>query len=253
MIDFQLTDKEFEVVTFMAKKAIIGGKSNVTDRRGNESITLDWQIAGQMGEIGFAKTQFQHKWNIVPYLASRHYHNAPERLHDGDNGYDSPGLKIDVKMTLVSGDKWKDRSSYLPRLCLIVDPDEIHADWLYIQGFINRDNKREGCLAGWARTDDLEYIVGDHNDPDIENVMANGVSKWRVDSYALDRIRANGAKCLLKVSSLRAMDALTNDVIKNQWDSMHYKQINDNLPEVEAKMMDEVYMSLFGTTWKSGI
>lgn len=124
-----------------ARKAWLGGKSNVRRPGRRESFGLEDQFVGQCGELALAK-YFER---TETYFTRREEINI--RPWEGDDGSDLSGHPIDVKTSLM-------RKSQDPfRYNLVVRPKERHENNSYVLALIPRLTNEE-CkviLVGYAK------------------------------------------------------------------------------------------------------
>ena len=152
MIRMHLTREELLEIYQDAKKAAMGGKSQIKskEQRKDKGEVLMDQIVGMIGEYSIAKWKDGHP---EAYRIARHYKNLdPEK---GDGGYDLPRCKFDIKTSMMR--KSQDPTRYR----LSVRPDERHPGWTYgqalVPGFEIADLSQgiDVLLAGWALETDL--------------------------------------------------------------------------------------------------
>jgi hypothetical protein len=130
----------------MAKRAELGGKTYVKERRGEREA--EYQITGQIGEYVGCKLLLGDRGEKV-YRRKRFFHNIDP--WKGDNGSDIQGAPIDFKCSLMRNLK-KSPMNYN----LIINEGERHPHWNYFLLLVERYSL-EGALVhvmGWA-TDDM--------------------------------------------------------------------------------------------------
>lgn len=145
-----VTDKDILYFTFegdrylrireMAKKAEIGGNSEVRTRDERMRKLAEDQVIGQCGE---AALSMYVTGSLDKYLERREEIN--KNPYVGDNGFDFPFLRVDVKSSR------RHDSLSLTSHNLILRPKEIKPDITYIQALV----KNTGFSAivyfiGWA-------------------------------------------------------------------------------------------------------
>lgn len=130
-----------------AKRAEIGGTSQIRSEKDRQRTLQQDQLVGQLGQMAFC---LYFTGNSNMYRLSRYWVDLdPTR---GDGGSDFPGANIDVKTTKVS----EDRAGDLLNFNLIVREKERHANSVYILACaINQDVGWTVALVGWAADKDL--------------------------------------------------------------------------------------------------
>lgn len=160
-----IRENELPIVWENAKRASLGGRSEVrnrTDRK--ENLDVD-QMVGQLGECALALCM---TGNINAYVQHRKECNEHPEL--GDKGIDLPGLRIDVKTSLLRYPEIYPEDYHLfgrPRerhdghtyvFALIPTPrkapDEDPRDWLL------RQKEIAVLFVGWAYENELPDEAG---------------------------------------------------------------------------------------------
>ena len=142
IVTINISRYEMSFVFRMAERSAVGGHSSVRDPDDRkENLGVD-QFTGQAAQ--YAGT----KWltgSSQPYMVQRWYANMHPRR--GDGGSDIPGANIDFK-----GSRRKKRKIPLLSYRLLLRPNEIHRDWVYIFALVENPGP-ESCLVhliGWA-------------------------------------------------------------------------------------------------------
>jgi hypothetical protein len=152
VVQMNLQKYELDLIRMMAKKAMLGGYSNIRNsQERKDNLSID-QFIGQIGCYVGNKI-LQGAPFPMGYLTSRWVANL--HPNDGDGGFDIPGANLDFKASLMR--KNPDPLSYN----LLVRPRERHKDWIYVLVLVENQNlpPEEWVssivhIVGWA-TDDM--------------------------------------------------------------------------------------------------
>lgn len=148
-----------------AKRACVGGKSNIRSGDDRAATLSEDQLVGQLGAMAGCLYMYG---NIERYMTTRFYANQNPDL--GDGGFDIPGLNVDFKASLM-------RASVNPLdYKLVVRPRERHEGWIYFLVLIENITEVSALthMVGWFPDDELPtpstggvfsgaHVVGSHN------------------------------------------------------------------------------------------
>lgn len=139
-------DSEFtQLIISNAKKAEIGGKSQIRNSDKRASNLAEDQLVGQIST---------YCASIILTGSSEGYIKARDKANSnpfaGDNGVDIVGLpNVDIKGSLM-------RYSNNPlNYRLLVRPKERHANWIYVLALVPKERPYKTYLVGWANDNDL--------------------------------------------------------------------------------------------------
>ena len=144
VIIFDVPQIDFELLETNAKKAAIGGKSQIRRNENRKQFLYEDQLVGQIANYAAS---------VVLTKSSGGYKEAREIANNnpykGDDGVDIIGLSnVDVKGSLMRYSS--DPLSYR----LLVRPRERHENWIYVLCLVPKDMKR--CyVVGWIKDGDL--------------------------------------------------------------------------------------------------
>lgn len=144
IVRIQITTGEQRFVRDMARKAEIGGTSQIRNGGDRADNLVFDQLIGQIGTAALHKYWFGH---LVEYAKQRWYQN--QFPYSGDGGHDITVANVDVKASRL---KNSDKMAYH----LLVRPKERYPDWVYVHALVEFLEKNINVyLTGWARTNDL--------------------------------------------------------------------------------------------------
>lgn len=147
-----------------AKKAEIGGKSQIRTTNSRNTNLAEDQLVGQISTYCGSMVL---TGSPAGYIQAREKANANPTL--GDNGVDIIGLpNIDIKGSLM-------RYSTNPlNYRLLVRPKERHKNWIYVLGLVPKERPYKCHIVGWA------------NDADLPSELYDGPIKSLHGAYVLD-------------------------------------------------------------------
>jgi hypothetical protein len=138
-------EESTQLIISNAKKAEIGGKSQIRTTNKRASNLAEDQLVGQISTYCASMIL---TGSPEGYIQARHKANANPLV--GDNGVDISGLpNIDIKGSLMrySSDPLNYR--------LLVRPKERHEDWIYVLALVPKERPYKTYLVGWANDNDL--------------------------------------------------------------------------------------------------
>lgn len=140
---------------YYARKACIGGRSNIREGRSRmDNLHVD-QFSGQLGNLAGSVFILGAEQGMSKYIEARE--KANENPYKGDGGVDIPGLPVDVKCSKI-----RNQLKKLATYNMFIMPREVHNDWIYLQTLANREEGEEDIVVhimGWAKTEDLPAEV----------------------------------------------------------------------------------------------
>lgn len=145
IISHSIIEEDIPLILSNAKKAEIGGRSQIRSKQDRSERLSEDQLVGQISTYCASMILTGSKDG---YVAARDKANAnPTR---GDNGIDIIGLSnIDIKGSLM-------RYSNNPlNYRLLVRPRERHNNWIYVLGLVPKERPYKCHLVGWAKDSDL--------------------------------------------------------------------------------------------------
>ena len=146
MVVYPIEEKATEMIRYYAKNAEIGGRSRIHGNRDvrNDLISKD-QLVGQLCNYA-----------LIMYLTGREdlyvqiREEADENPHQGDQGIDVPGHKIDIKGRYMH--RGPDPMTY----SLPVRPKERHRGYIYVLGLVPSIAPNTSVnLMGWVWESDM--------------------------------------------------------------------------------------------------
>ena len=174
IITHTIDDKDIDLVIANAKKAEIGGRSQIRQSKDRLNSLSEDQLVGQISTYCASVILTGSKDG---YIKARDKANAnPEK---GDDGIDIIGLSnVDIKGSMMrySDDPLKYR--------LLVRQKERHKDWIYVLGLVPKQRPYKCYVVGWAK------------DSDLPKETYNGVIKSLHGAYVIE------ANNLRKISDL---------------------------------------------------
>jgi len=134
-----------QLIISNAKKAEIGGKSQIRAANNRTSNLAEDQLVGQISTYCASMIL---TGSPEGYIQARDKANANPLA--GDNGVDISGLpNIDIKGSLM-------RYSNNPlNYRLLVRPKERHENWIYVLALVPKERPYKTYLVGWANDKDL--------------------------------------------------------------------------------------------------
>lgn len=158
MIKIKIDPVKIEWIKLMAKKAEIGGKSQIREGEEREKTLSRDQLTGQLASYGFCIYWFG---DFRYWMIDRFYRN--QNPYNGDNGFDIAGMTLDVKGSRLLPNH-NPETYRLP-----VRPKERHDNWVYIHAVVDYDDKPTSnaivYLLGWAYDNELPIDVATPPDP----------------------------------------------------------------------------------------
>lgn len=139
-------DTEFtQLIIANAKKAEIGGRSQIRNSKSRASNLSEDQLVGQISTYCASMIL---TGSPEGYIQARDKANANPLA--GDNGVDISGLpNVDIKGSLM-------RYSNNPlNYRLLVRPKERHDNWIYVLALVPKERPYKTYLVGWANDNDL--------------------------------------------------------------------------------------------------
>jgi hypothetical protein len=141
-----IVDSKFvDLIISNAKKAEIGGRSQIRSCKSRASNLSEDQLVGQISTYCASMIL---TGSPEGYIQARDKANANPLV--GDNGVDISGLpNIDIKGSLMrySNDPLNYR--------LLVRPKERHDNWIYVLALVPKERPYKTYLVGWANDKDL--------------------------------------------------------------------------------------------------
>ena len=139
-------DAEFtQLIISNAKKAEIGGRSQIRNSSSRTSNLAEDQLVGQISTYCASMIL---TGSPEGYIQARDKANANPLA--GDNGVDIIGLpNVDIKGSLMR------YSSNPLNYRLLVRPKERHENWIYVLALVPKERPYKTYLVGWANDNDL--------------------------------------------------------------------------------------------------
>jgi len=141
-----IVDPKFvDLIIANAKKAEIGGRSQIRNTNSRTSNLAEDQLVGQISTYCASMIL---TGSPEGYIQARDKANANPLA--GDNGVDISGLpNVDIKGSLMrySNDPLNYR--------LLVRPKERHDNWIYVLALVPKERPYKTYLVGWANDKDL--------------------------------------------------------------------------------------------------
>jgi hypothetical protein len=137
--------KFVDLIITNAKKAEIGGRSQIRNSKSRVSNLSEDQLVGQISTYCASMIL---TGSPEGYIQARDKANANPLA--GDNGVDISGLpNMDIKGSLM-------RYSNNPlNYRLLVRPKERHDNWIYVLALVPKERPYKTYLVGWANDNDL--------------------------------------------------------------------------------------------------
>lgn len=155
-----IPEQDMGLIIANAKKARIGGSSNIRCSEARQrNLSID-QIVGQM--CNYAAIQYLTD-SAEGYMQIRKIAN--QHPFRGDQGRDIPFFPVDVKGSLIRGG----RSTLDHRL--LIRPRERHDNWIYVLALVESLEPPIVLLMGWAKDLDLR-------EPESEGVFRGAHAIW---------------------------------------------------------------------------
>jgi len=147
-IAVDLTAEQVRQARLRAQQAAFGGRSQIRNSERRQATVLEDNLVGQLGTLAWSLYHFgtDHYYNLTRFVANTY-------PYQGDGGYDSLGLTIDVKGSAIR--------SRLPLLNyhLLVRPGERHKGWVYVLALARLpEDESKGTrvfLVGWINDAEL--------------------------------------------------------------------------------------------------
>ena len=140
-----IREEDMPLIWANAKKAEIGGSSQIRKDNSRQQYLSEDQLVGQIATYCGSMILTN---STEGYIKARNKANANPTK--GDNGVDIIGLdNVDIKGSLMrySNDPLKYR--------LLVRDKERHDDWIYVLGLVPKQRPYKTYLVGWAKDSDL--------------------------------------------------------------------------------------------------
>lgn len=140
-----IIEEDMPLVISNAKKAEIGGKSQIRSNKDRSRSLSEDQLVGQISTYCASVVLTGNKQG---YIEARNIAN--QNPTKGDNGIDIIGLSnVDIKGSLMrySSDPLNYR--------LLVREKERHKNWIYVLGLVPKERPYKCYLVGWAKDSDL--------------------------------------------------------------------------------------------------
>lgn len=146
MITIDISKYDWNLAQYHARKAELGGVSQVRTGVERAAALPQDQTVGQLGTLALVKYLYG---TTERYLFARSAQNRTP--HDGDGGQDIIGANLDVKTSVMR--YGQDPTKY--NLC--VRPRERHAEWVYVLALVPKDyeDNRVVHLVGWCSDEQL--------------------------------------------------------------------------------------------------
>jgi len=145
VVTHTVDSKFMDLIISNAKKAEIGGRSQIRGSRTRLSNLAEDQLVGQIATFCGSMILTD---SPEGYIKARDIANTNPLV--GDNGIDIVGLpNVDIKGSLMRYSK--DPIKYR----LLVRPKERHKDWIYVLGLVPAERPYKCHLVGWANDSDL--------------------------------------------------------------------------------------------------
>ena len=169
-----VNEESTQLIISNAKKAEIGGKSQIRTANNRSSNLAEDQLVGQISTYCASVIL---TGSSEGYIQARNKANANPLI--GDNGVDIIGLSnIDIKGSLM---RYSDNPL---NYRLLVRPKERHENWIYVLALVPKQRPYKTYLVGWA------------NDSDLPSDTYNGTIQSLHGAYVID------SKNLRKISEL---------------------------------------------------
>jgi hypothetical protein len=135
----------YEAAALMARRAEIGGRSQIRTSGARFTSLAEDQLVGMLGHYAASVALYG---NSDPYFEARAKANADP--YRGDGGVDLPG-EVDVKASLIRKVSRRLGDYYLP-----VRPAELHEEHRYVLALVRMyEDSAAVRLMGWCRGSDL--------------------------------------------------------------------------------------------------
>lgn len=140
-----ITEEDMPLIISNAKKAEIGGKSQIRNQKDRSNSLSEDQLVGQISTYCASIVLTGDKEG---YVEARNLAN--KNPTKGDNGVDIAGLSnIDIKGSLMR------YSSDPINYRLLVREKERHENWIYVLGLVPKERPYKCYIVGWAKDSDL--------------------------------------------------------------------------------------------------
>jgi hypothetical protein len=180
IVQYIVEDNMQDLIISNAKKAEIGGFSQIRNNMERNKLLSEDQLVGQISTYcasmvltgkaeGYIKAR--EKANMNPY--------------SGDEGIDIQGLdNIDIKGSLM-------RYSKNPlEYRLLVRPKERHKNWIYVLALVPKERPYKSYIVGWAE------------DKDLPKQTYNGAIKSLHGAYVIEAKNLKPIKKLIENTTL---------------------------------------------------
>jgi hypothetical protein len=175
VITYTIEDNLTSLIISNAKKAEIGGTSQIRKSQDRKSSLAEDQLVGQIST---------YCASMILTGSPNGYIKAREKANNnpfiGDNGIDIDGLtNIDIKGSLMrySSDPLKYR--------LLVRSKERHDNWIYVLGLVPKERPYKCHLVGWI------------NDSELPSSTYNGPIKSLHGAYVVEATNLKKIKELI--------------------------------------------------------
>ena len=145
-----IPDRDMDLIRRNAREAEIGGASHIRRHDDRQETLAQDQLVGQI--CHYAAIKFL-AGSIEGYIAAREVAN--ENKYKGDGGRDVPGFPIDIKGSLIRGER------ALGDHRLLVRPRERRDGWIYVMALVESLDPPVIWLMGWAKDSDLPEADAD--------------------------------------------------------------------------------------------
>ena len=145
IIEYVLPEKDWGNVILNARKAEIGGKSQIRSTGDRAKTLSEDQLVGQIATYAGSMVL---TGSPDGYCKAREIAN--KNPHKGDGGVDIVGLdNIDIKGSMMR------YSSNPLKYRLLVRPRERHKGWIYVLAMVPKKRPYTAFVVGWANDGDL--------------------------------------------------------------------------------------------------
>ena len=145
IIEYVLPEKDWGNVILNARKAEIGGKSQIRSTGDRAKTLSEDQLVGQIATYAGSMVL---TGSPDGYWKAREIAN--KNPHKGDGGVDIVGLdNIDIKGSMMR------YSSNPLKYKLLVRPKERHSGWIYVLAMVPKKRPYTAFVVGWANDGDL--------------------------------------------------------------------------------------------------
>ena len=147
-----LTPADLDLAKENASKCSLGGRSAVRFRSQRDETCDTDQLTGQVCELAFSKYWFG---SVEPYRQARWIRNQNPRL--GDNGFDFPGLAINIKGSLR-----RNLAKAFETYHLLIRPAERTPGMIYVQAVADLSQSPLVVFLGFLEDHEVPPAVSDH-------------------------------------------------------------------------------------------